>query len=585
VEDRLPRKLAAILYADVAGYSRLTGEDEDATHRRLREYLDLIAVDIESHRGQTVHYAGDAVLAKFDAVVDALTSAVAIQGRLADRNEDLPENRKVRFRIGINLGDVIEDRGDIYGDGVNVAARLESLADEGGICISESVRTAIGNKLGVGYEFMGEQQVKNIADPVKTYRVLLDASGQQSSAADIEVLPLPDRPSIAVLPFDNMSDDPEQEYFADGLVEDVITELSREQDLFVIARNSSFAYKGQSPDIRKISRELGVHYILEGSVRKAGSRIRLNAQLIEGASGHHIWAERFDRAMEDVFEVQDELTSTIYNTLLRKVTYTDTERALARAPQNIDAYEHLLRAWGRVMRFTPTDNLEGRREAEAALAIDPNIARAHMIVAWTYIHSIMMGQAENAGEALEHAHQAARKSVALDRSDFWGHGALGFTELFMRQHDRALAALDRAIALNPNSADAHALRGTVLNMFDRPEEGLVEIELAVRHNPHHPDWYLLGIGRAYYLLGRHDEAILPLNRLAEASPNMATGCLMLAANLVALGRDEQAREHVATLLKTYPGLTLNQARSMTPFSRDDLLERYLDELRQAGVPD
>ncbi len=583
--DRLPRKLAAILYADVAGYSRLTGKDEDATHRRLREYLDLIAEDIASHRGQTVHYAGDEVLARFDAVVDALASAVAIQNRLAGRNENLPEDRKLRFRIGINLGDVIEDRGDIYGDGVNVAARLESLADEGGICISESVRTAIGNKLEVGYESMGEQQVKNIADPVKTYRILLDSSGVQTSDADVKTLPLPDIPSIAILPFYNMSDDPEQEYFADGLAEDIITELSRERELFVIARNSSFAYKGQSPDIRQISSELGVHYILEGSVRKAGNRIRLTAQLVEGASAHHIWAERFDRAMEDVFEVQDELTSTIYNTLLQKVRDSDSERALACSPHDIDAYEHLVRAWGHLMRINASDIIEARKEIDAALAIDPNSARAHMILAWSLIHSVMSGLAENASEVFEHAQQAARKAVALDKSDFWGYGALGFTELFMRRHERALAALDRAIALNPNSADAHALRGTVLNLFDRPNEGLAELELAMRHNPHHPNWYLLGIGRTYYLLGRHGEAVLHLNRLAETSSELATGRLLLAANLVALGQIEQAREDVEALLSTFPSLSLKQVVAMTPYSREDLLEKYLNQLRQAGVPE
>jgi len=585
VEERLPRKLAAILYADVAGYSRLTGEDEDATHRSLREYLDLIAADIESHGGQTVHYAGDAVLAKFDAVVDAVSSAVAIQGRLADRNEDLPDERKVRFRIGINLGDVIEDRGDIYGDGVNVAARLESLADEGGICISESVRTAIGNKLGVDYESMGEQQVKNIAEPVKTYRVVLDWNRNQSPAVDVKSLPLPDKPSIAVLPFDNMSNDPEQEYFTDGLAEDIITELSRERDLFVIARNSSFAYKGKSPDIRQIARELGVHYVLEGSVRKAGNRIRLNAQLVEGATGHHIWAERFDRAMEDIFEVQDELTSTIFNTLLQKVRDTDSERVLARAPQYIDAYEHYLRAWARITRFTASDTLEARRELQAALDIDPNLARAHMGLAWTHIHSIMSGQTKNVSEALELAGEAARKAVALDKSDFWGYGAIGFTELFMRRHERALAALDRALALNPNSADAHALRGTVLNLFDRPDEGLAELELAVRHNPHHPNWYLLGIARSYYLLDRYDEAVLYIDRLTEASPEFATGRLLSAAILVAKGRGEEAREEVSALIKTYPDLSLEQVVEMTPLSRKDLLDNYLDELRQAGVPE
>ncbi len=585
MEERLPRKLAAILYADVAGYSRLTGDDEDATHRRLREYLDLTSKAIEDHHGQVMHYAGDAVLAKFHAVVDALSSAIAVQNELKDRNQDLPDERKVQFRIGVNSGDVIEDRGDIYGDGVNVAARLESLADAGGICISESVRTAIGKKLPYGYEFMGEQQVKNIEEPLRAYRVLLDSSKAQVTPPAKSTLERPDKLSIAVLPFTNMSGDPEQEYFADGLADDIITELSREPDLFVIARNSSFAYKGQSNDIRQISKELGVHYVLEGSVRKSGNRIRLNAQLIEGETNHHVWAERYDRAMADVFEVQDELTNTIYNTLLQKVHDTSVQRTMGRAPQNMDAYDHTVRAWGRLMRLNATDIAETRREAEAALAIDPNYARAHMVLAWAHLYSIWSGLTEDAEAAIELGYQAARKAVSLDRADFWGHGALGFAELFMGHHERALASIDRAIALNPNSADAHAMRGVVLNYLGRAEEALPEMELAMRHNPHHPDWYLIGIGRSYYTLGRHDDAIPYLERLVNAGPEFVAGRVLLVANHMAAGRTDEARAEVTTILQTNPNLTLTQVRSMLPFSSEEYASQYLEQLRQAGVPE
>jgi len=290
MEDRLPRKLAAILYADVAGYSRLTGEDEDATHRTLSEYLDLISSTIESHRGQVMHYAGDAVLAKFDAVVDAMSAAVAIQNELKAHNQDLPDDRKVQFRIGVNSGDVIEDRGDIYGDGVNVAARLESLAEPGGICVSESVRTAIGKKLNLDHEDMGKQQVKNIAEPVQAYRVVMKKKDETTIATPRTTAhELSEKPSIAVLPFTNMSGDPEQEYFSDGITEDIITELSRFRELQVMARNSSFYYKGQAIKVQDVGRELGVSYVVEGSVRKAGNRVRVTVQMVEAESGTHVW--------------------------------------------------------------------------------------------------------------------------------------------------------------------------------------------------------------------------------------------------------------------------------------------------------
>ncbi|MEE8252157.1 MAG: adenylate/guanylate cyclase domain-containing protein, partial [Gemmatimonadales bacterium] len=337
MEERLPRKLAAILYADVAGYSRLTGDDEDATHLRLRDYLDLFAKTIENHHGQVMHYAGDAVLAKFDAVVDALSSATAIQNTLKDRNKDLPDERKVQFRVGVNLGDVIEDRGDIYGDGVNVAARLESLADAGGICISESVRTAIGKKLPYGYEFMGEQQVKNIEEPVRAYGVLLDSSKAQVPPPAKPTLELPDKPSIAVLPFTNMSSDPEQEFMADGITEDIITALSKFRWFFVTAPNSTFTYKGQAIDIKRVGEEMGVRYVLEGSLRQGAGRVRVSAQLIEAASGNHIWAERYDRQIEDIFDLQDEITMTIVAAVEPELAAQERDRAVNKPTRDLKA--------------------------------------------------------------------------------------------------------------------------------------------------------------------------------------------------------------------------------------------------------
>ncbi len=297
--------------------------------------------------------------------------------------------------------------------------------------------------------------------------------------------------------------DPEQDYFADGIVEDLITELSREPDLFVIARNSSFAYKGQSPDIRQVARELGVRYVLEGSVRKAGNRIRLNAQLIEAETNRHVWAERYDRTLEDVFEVQDELTNAINNTLLQKFRQIGFERSLHRAPRDMSAYDHVQRAFGLLLRINRADNEEAKREAEAALELDPDYARAHMTLAWVHLYSVYLGQTDDPAHEHELARQAARKAVAADKDDFWSHAALGGAELFLGHHERALSALEHAVALSPNNADARAMRGMALNFLGRPEEALADLEFAFRLNPHHPDWYLIPMGRAQYMLGRH----------------------------------------------------------------------------------
>ncbi len=492
MEERLPRKLAAILYADVAGYSRLTGDDEDATHRRLRDYLDVISSTIESHHGQVMHYAGDAVLAKFDAVVDALSSAVAIQNELKDRNQDLPDERKVQFRIGVNLGDVIEDRGDIYGDGVNVAARLESLADEGGICISESVRTAIGKKLDLGYEPMGEQQVKNIEEPVRAYKVALDANKKtQVTSPDKPMLELPDKPSIAVLAFTNMSGDPEQEYFSDGVTEDIITELSKFRNLLVIARNSSFQYRGQSIDIKRVGEDLRVRYVLEGSVRKAGNRIRITAQLVDALSGHHIWADRFDRQLEDVFAIQDEVAQSVVGALTARLEEVHFELAKSKGPADMRAYDFWLRGKRAFNEFS----LEGMDRAielfKRAIEIDPKYARGYANLGFTYnMRTSYSGWGKPIDEAHERALELAKKAVALDESDHWNQLILGWCYLFRRKYGEAQRHYDKSISINPNDAEGLVYRASFLGYNGQQNETIECLEQAFRLNPLYPDWYL-----------------------------------------------------------------------------------------------
>jgi adenylate cyclase len=587
-ETGVSRRLTTILAADVVGYSRLMAADEEGTLAALKaQRREVVEPKLETYGGRIVKLMGDGVLMEFASVVEAVTYAVEIQREVARRNGGVPEDRRITYRVGLNIGDIIVDGDDIYGDGVNIAARLEGLAEPGGICVAQNVYNQVKAKVDLAFEDLGEKQVKNIPEPIRVYAVKLAEGGSVARGGTVsDAAPkLPDKPSIAVLPFDNMSGDPEQDYFADGIVEDIITELSRQPNLFVIARNSSFAYKGQSPDIRQVARELGVRYVLEGSVRKAGNRIRLNAQLIEAETGHHVWAERYDRTLEDVFEVQDELTSTIQNTLLQKVLDSGIDSALRRAPKDMNAYDHMLRAYGLLLRFNRANNEESIREAQAALDLDPGYARAHMVLAWAHLYSVWSAWTDDIEQAIERGYEAAKKAVAADRNDFFGHAALGFAELCMHRNDHALSALDRAGALNPNSADVHAVRGTVLNFLGRPEEGLREVELAIRHNPHHPDWYLLGAGRAYYMLGRYEDAIPTLRRLATAMPELTTGRLLLAAVYAAADRQAEAEAEVSSVLKDNSTVTLAYTRATVPFQKQEDLERYLDFLRQAGLPE
>jgi TolB-like protein len=480
VEDseRLPRKLAAILYADVAEYSRLTGEDEDATHRKLSEYLDLISSIIGRNRGRVMHYAGDAVLAMFEAVIDALSCATAVQEDLKARSEALPEDRRLEFRIGLNLGDVIEDRGDIYGDGVNIAARLESLAEPGGICISGTVYDAIGNKLEVQYEFMGEQQVKNIDKPVRAYRVLLDATKRSyptpSEPAELE---LPDRPSIAVLPFTNMSGDPEQEYFSDGVVEDIITDLSKITGLFVIARNSTFVYKGKQPDVRDVCRELGVRYALEGSVRKAANRVRITAQLIDGNSGGHLWAERYDRELHDIFAVQDEVTREIVSVLALKLTPDERERPSRAYTENLEAYEYFLRGRDQALRDTPEANAQARAMLEKAIELDPQFSLACSHLSRNHILTYSNRWGETPDDSLELAMELGQRAVELDESNPHAYFAVSMGALWKRQHERAVLAAEKCVAIAPSLADGYGAVGLILVYSGKPREAITSRRL------------------------------------------------------------------------------------------------------------
>ncbi len=589
--DRLPRKLAAILYADVAGYSRLTGEDEDATHRALSEYLDLIASTIESHRGQVMHYAGDAVLAKFDAVVDAMSAAVDIQNGLKTRNENLPDERKVQFRIGVNSGDVIEDRGDIYGDGVNVAARLESLAEPGGICISDAVRSAIGKKLDLDYDDLGEQEVKNIAEPVRVYRVVMEEE-EESKIISTEkpTLDFPDRPSIAVLPFDNMSGDSEQEYFADGISEDLITALSKIRWFFVIARNSTFTYKGQAVEVTRVAGELGVRYVIEGSVRKAGSRVRISAQLIDATTGRHVWAERYDRSLVDIFELQDEMTQTIAGAVEPELSAAERERAARKPPESLDAWETYQRGLWHMWSFTKDDMTEAQRLFRQVHELDPAFATPYAFESYSHFLDVILGFAEVPAKSLEVALTAAKKALALDDKDPVAYFALGRVYMTLGEHDAAVAELEKALDLSPSFAQAHHGLGFTLVLSGRLEEGAEELDKVIRLSPRDPIlWGTMSYRSVTCNLLQQYEAAADWARRAVHEPRAAGGGYLsyaaLASALGNLGQIAEAREAINEALRRKPDLSLAYLETTWPTKQPGGLETYFDGLRKAGLPD
>lgn len=620
---RLQRKLAAILYADVAGYSRLTGQDEEGTHRRLSAYLDAITVAVNDHGGKVLHFAGDAVLADFTTVSDALTCAAAVQCDLKVLNQDLPENRRVEFRIGVNLGEVIVDRGEIYGDGVNVAARLEALAKPGGICIAGTVYDAIGTTLPLVYEFLGEQAVKNIDKPVRAYRaawppdleppsprvgavvperrryavaatvaavvalfaaagiIIWVAPGFLDTATEKAAsLPLPDKPSLAVLPFTDLGNDPQQEYFSDGITNDIITDLSKFSSLFVIASNSVFAYKGTAATIQDVSRALGVRYVLEGSVQKSAGKVRVNTQLIDATNGRHMWAQRYELSMQDLFSVQDQIVQSIVGALAVKVADVERERVMRKDTDSLEAYDHVLHGRAYLARLTRSANLEARAAFQRAIDIDPRYAAAYVGLGWTYRAAMGHGWTEFPDRALQQAHDLAQQALRLE-SSAGAHGLLGAIYLARGQYELANDELQRAIALNPNDSESLSGLGSVMLYLGRTDEAVDAFHMALRFDPGMPADTLFELGLGYFLQTRYEHAIRTLEQGKARNPDNPFVHAALAAAYVRAGRSEEAAQEVVMVRRLHPFFEV--AAFGTRFRNVQDRERVAQGLRDAGL--
>jgi adenylate cyclase len=588
-EKRVERRLAAILAADVAGYSRLMGVDEEGTLAALKAIRrELVDPKITEHRGRIVKTTGDGALVEFASVVDAVRCAVEIQREMAERNADVPADRRIDFRIGINLGDIISDDNDIYGDGVNVAARLEALAEPGGICVSRVVRDQVRDKLDFTFDDQGDQQVKNIARPVRVYLIRPGESSQTgiAGAPDKASLPLPEKPSIAVLPFQNLSGDAEQEYFADGIVEDIITALSRNRAFFVISRNTTFTYKGPAIDVAKVARELGVRYVLEGSVRRAGNRVRITAQLIDTASGHHLWADRYDRELADVFAVQDEIAQTITGELAPGIIAAEMQQARRKDPSQLDAWDRTMRAHWHIRRFTREDLAEARRLLEEAIELDPANSMAFSDLAFAHHFEAVFGWGEDVAQSFARAGEAARRAVAVDDGDAHAQSALAIYDLFQGRHEEARRRLRRALDLDPNSAFVRGYLGVSYAFAGEYETALPHCDEAIRLSPRDPlliIWHLCK-GWAALLSERYEEAVLFTTQAAEANPEFPDNYAVLASAHGHLGNVAAAREALDGLLRRMPGLTAADERLNRPFGSPAQRERFLEGLRKAGLP-
>ncbi len=581
-EERPKRRLAAILASDVVGYSRLMGVNEERTLAQLQAHQrELLEPSISEHRGRIVKTTGDGMLVEFASVVDALRCATEIQRGMTERNAEVPTAERIEFRIGINVGDIMSEGGDIFGDGVNVAARLEALADPGGICVSGRVQEDARGKFDIPFEDRGEQRLKNIAWPVRVYNVRL--GGETPTA--VPALSLPDRPSIAVLPFTNMSGDPEQEYFADGVTEDLITALSRIRWFFVIARNSCFAYKGQSTDIRDVARKLGVAYVLEGSVRKAGNRVRVTAQLIDGGSGNHVWAQRYDRNLEDIFSVQDEITETLAGAIEPELGKAERERARTRRPDDLRAWDLCQRGLWHTYKRTRQDLADAQHMFRQAIEIDPGLARAYAAAEEAFFFQFVGGYVDTGEAAKADALRFAEKAVQLDGEDAFNRYALGRALTLVRRHDSAVFELRKAIELNPSFAQAHSALAMALATGGHPEEALPHIELAMRLSPQDPYFgqFLVRRAEACLFSGRVVEAVEAAERSLREPNIQWSRWAILAAAQAHLGRLEEARRSIEALRILRPEIDLAFTRDYWPIADANALEYLLDGLRKAGL--
>ena len=632
-EEGFKRKLTAILSADVEGYSRLMGDDEEATVRTLTAYREVMSTLILQHNGRVIDSPGDNLLAEFVSVVDAVQCAVSVQKEINARNTELPENRKMQFRIGINLGDVIQEEERIYGDGVNIAARLEGLADPGGICISKTAFDHIESKLPYGYDFIGDQTVKNIAKPVGAYRVLMDprvtVSGKpvdekpkgtrrmpifigaitfivlvvavgiwqlymkrptvEPASLEKMAFPLPEKPSIAVLPFDNMSGDPEQDFIADGFTENIIMGLSQMPGMFVISRNSVFTYKGKPVKIKQVSEELGVRYVLEGSVQKAGDRLRVTAQLIDALKGHHLWAERYDRELKDLFKLQDEITLKVTTALSIKLLGLMKNEQIQ--TDNFEAWSLFVKGIRHFNRITKEDNQKAIEYFEKALKLDPDYPLAWLFLAWTHLMDGEMGFSDSPGESIKRAVEIKQKTSA-SWPEASRHSFTGEIYSIQKQYEKSIAEKEKALALAPNSSREHISLAWTLKDGARPEEAIVYAKRAMRLEPHYPAWFLTTLISSYDQAGRYEEGLAAckqlLDRAAKGEYPLQWAHLGLAAGYARLDRMEEARFHAAELRNIVPKFSIKKYRAswrLSSLKDQKYVDSYTEMLRKAGLPD
>jgi adenylate cyclase len=588
-EERVQRRLAAILAADVAGYSRLMGADEEGTLARLKSHRhDLFDPKIAEHRGRIVKTTGDGLLAEFASVVDALRCAVELQRGMAESNATVPPEQRIDFRLGLNVGDIVIEAGDIYGDGVNVAARLEALAEPGGICVSGRVQEDARGKIDLDFEDLGEQRLKNIVTPVRVHRVRLGSTKTGSRPA----LPLPNKPSIAVLPFANMSGDPEQEYFSDGITEDIITELSRFHSLFVIARNSSFIYKGRAVEVTRVGRELGVQFVIEGSVRKFGSRMRVTAQVVDAASSKHIWAERYDRDLQEMFALQDDLVHSVVATVGGRVEAAGRERTARLSSAGLESYDLHFRAKALWLKGTRAANEQARILEQRAIEIDPNNALAYAYYAECCIQDYGCDWVADLDQTRRTALEFAKRAVALDDADSSARWILSHAHSSACNFAEARIHIEKALDLNPNDTEARCYYGYFLTAAGEPDKALEQFHIARRHNPFDLSWVPWVVGQAYFGLRRYDEAIASFNQAYETNNEVNA---WLAASYALTGRMKEAKEKLEVFLRI-----AEREMAHFPGQRSDEWLKYLQRgfpcqnpadfahvcsgLRQAGLP-
>jgi adenylate cyclase len=588
--ERVERKLAAILAADVAGYSRLMGVDEAGTLARLKTIRrELIDPKIKKHGGRVVKTTGDGILIEFPSVVEAVRCAVEVQQGMVKRNSDAPEDKQISFRVGINLGDIIIDGDDIYGDGVNVAARLQELAQPGGVCVSRAVRNQVRDKVSYGFEDLGEQTVKNIARPLRIFRVSWDVPGATGGRAAAEparpALSLPDKPSIAVLPFQNLSGDPEQEYFADGVTEDIITAISRLRWFFVIARNSTMVYKGKAIDVRLVGRELGVRYVLEGSVRKSGARVRITGQLIDAITGKHIWAERYDRELKDVFAVQDEITQSVTSAIEPELIAAEGIRTASRSIEDLNAWDLVARALSHFWKMTATESSTAVAMLRQAVQRHPEYAPAHSMLAFALLISGHVGWLDQAG-VREAATDLANRAAQLDPSDPWAYLALGYLAFTARRTDEAVRCFQTALDLNPNFAAAYGYIGTALALDGRSEQAIKNTEQAMRMSPRDPlnAYFFVSLSVAYYLQARYAEAVDWARRAVRQQPGNLSARRILCASLAQAGLIDEARAEMGLLRQLQPNISIAWIKGSVPYTAGPMV-RFLDGMRKAGLTD